>query len=190
MIISLLLVFVVLLSVSATFAADENATAISETDEISETVSTADVSSSDLSESSDDSVIKDTSNVVTKDNFGDYFDKTGTLTSDAEELIFEGDFSGLNISAITIAGENPVKFTGKGATFNNVQFIIMQDEVTIDGFNLLTNESNEHTSLIYLIAAEEFMSDIIISNNNLTFIGPANSEAYAILAGADPLMGS
>ena len=190
MIISLLLVFVVLLSVSATFAADENATAISETDEISETVSTADVSSSDLSESSDDSVIKDTSNVVTKDNFGDYFDKTGTLTSDAEELIFEGDFSGLNISAITIAGENPVKFTGKGATFNNVQFIIMQDEVTIDGFNLLTNESNEHTSLIYLIAAGKFMSDIVISNNNLTFIGPANSEAYAILAGADPLMGS
>ncbi len=190
MIISLLLVFVVLLSVSATFAADENATAISETDEISETVSTADVSSSDLSESSDDSVIKDTSNVVKKDNFGDYFDKSGTLTSDAEELIFEGDFSGLNISAITIAGENPVKFTGKGATFNNVQFIIMQDEVTIDGFNLLTNESNEHTSLIYLIATGEFMSDIVISNNNLTFIGPANSEAYAILAGADPLMGS
>ena len=187
-IISLLLVFVVLLSVSATFAADENVTAISETDDI-ESISTADVSSSELSESNDDSVIKDTSNVVTKDNFGDYFDASGTLTSDAEELIFEGDFSGLDISAITIAGENPVKFTGKGATFNNVQFIIMQDEVTIDGFNLLTNESNDHTRLIF-IAAEDIISDIVISNNNITFIGPADSEAYAIFAGADSGWGS
>ena len=184
----MLLVFVVLLSVSATFAADENVTAISETDDI-ESISTADVSSSELSESNDDSVIKDTSNVVTKDNFGDYFDASGTLTSDAEELIFEGDFSGLDISAITIDGENPVKFTGNGATFNNVQFIIMQDKVTIDGFNLLTNESNDHTRLIF-IAAENIMSDIVISNNNITFIGPADSEAYAIFAGADALWGS
>ena len=187
-IISLLLVFVVLLSVSATFATDENVTAISETDDI-ETISTADISSSELSESNDDSVIKDTSNVVTKDNFGDYFDAYGTLTSDAEELIFEGDFSGLDISTITIAGENPVKFTGKGATFNNVQFLIMQDDVTIDGFNLLTNESNEHTRLIF-IAAEDYISDIVISNNNITFIGPADSEAYAIFAGADAMWGS
>lgn len=187
-IISLLLIFVVLLSASATFAADENVTAISETNDI-ETISTDDVSSSELSESSDDSVIKDTSNVVTKDNFGDYFDAFGTLTSDADELIFEGDFSELDISTITIAGENPVKFTGKDATFKNVQLFIAQNDVTIDGFNFLTNESNEHTRLIF-IATDDYMSNIVISNNNITFIGPADSEAYAIFAGADAGWGS
>ena len=33
-------------------------------------------------------------------------------------------------------------------------------------------------------------SNIVLSNNNITFIGPKNSEAYAIFAGGDSVSGS
>ena len=171
-----------MLSVSATFAADTD-DIVAVDDEITEdTLATEVVDDSD--ELSDGE-----SNIVTKDNFGDYFDNSGTLTSDADELVFEGDFSELDISAITIARDKPVKFTGHDATFKNVQFMIMQSGVTIQGFNLGTDESNQNSRLIWVVSEEE-ISDIVLSNNNITFIAPKGSDAYAIFAGAEQEMGS
>ena len=184
MIISLLLLFVMVLSVSATFAADDvvavddDVIAVEE-GEVTDDVLTVEDSPDELSEI----------NVVTKDNFGDYFDETGKLTSDADELVFEGDFSELDISAITIAGDNPVKFTGNGATFKNVQFMISQSGVTIDGFNLVTDEDNQHSRLIWIISEDDIFN-ITLSNNNITFIAPGDDDAYAIFAGAEEAMGS
>lgn len=181
MIISLLLLFVMILSVSATFAADD----IAVEDEI-----TDDVLATDVVDDSDDLSEGEASNVVTPDNFGDYFDASGTLTSDADELVFEGDFSGVSVSAITIANDKPVKFTGKNATFNNVQFMIMQDNVTIDGFNLNADESFELPQLIYIIGATDVVSNIVLSNNNIKFVAPQGKDGYAIFAGAEEIMGS
>ena len=183
MAISLMLLFVMVLSVSATFAAnDDSIDEIAVENDIAE-----EVVATDVDDSSDK--LSDDSNVVTKDNFNDYFDEYGSLTSDADELVFDGDFSGLDVSAITIAGDKAVKFTGKNATFKNVQFMIMQSDVTIDGFNFITDENNEHTRLIW-IGVDDYIGNIVLSNNNIKFVGPANSEAYAIYAGADGDMGS
>ena len=180
--ISLLLLFVVVLSASSAFAADTS-DVIAVDDGIDEEVIAADAAD-------EESVLQDESPVVTKDNFYDYFDNAGYLTSDADELMFEGDFSDLDVSAITIAGEKAVKFTGKSATFKNTQFMIMQNDVTIDGFNFITDDANQHTRLIYIIGMDAVVSNIVLSNNNITFIGPEDSEAYAIYAGADADMGS
>lgn len=170
-----------ILSVSATFAADD----IAVEDEI-----TDDVLATDVVDDSDDLSEGEASNVVTPDNFGDYFDASGTLTSDADELVFEGDFSGVSVSAITIAKDKPVKFTGKNAIFNNVQFMIMQDNVTIDGFNLSADESFELPQLIYIIGATDVVSNIVLSNNNIKFVAPQGKDGYAIFAGAEEIMGS
>jgi len=182
MIISLLLLFVMVLSVSASFAASDDAGDLIAVDDTADddVVATDDSNQDTLKEAP----------IVTKDNFNDYFDESGTYSSDEEELVFEGDFSGLDISAITIAGESTVKFTGKNATFKNVQVMIMQDDVTIDGFNFVTDENNQHTRLIHIIGVDEYVSNIVLSNNNITFIGPKDSEAYAIFAGGDTVSGS
>ena len=154
MAISLMLLFVMVLSVSATFAAnDDSIDEIAVENDIAE-----EVVATDLDDSSDK--LSDDSNVVTKDNFNDYFDEYGSLTSDADELVFDGDFSGLDVSAITIAGDKAVKFTGKNATFKNVQFMIMQSDVTIDGFNFITDENNEHTRLIW-IGVDDYIGNIV-----------------------------
>jgi len=95
------------LSVSASFAASDDAGDVIALDDTADddVVATDDSNQDTLKEAP----------VVTKDNFKDYFDESGTYSSDKEELVFEGDFSGLDISAITIAGESTVKFTGKNA---------------------------------------------------------------------------
>ena len=155
------------LSVSATFAADDD---IAVDDGITDDVLTTDVvdDSDDLSEWA-------TSTVVTKDNFGDYFDSSGTLTSDADELVFEGDFSEVGVSAITIAGNKAVKFTGNNATFKNVQFMVMQNNVTIDGFNLLTDDTNPHAKLIYIIGDSDIVSNIVLSGTLLN----SDNDSYS-----------
>lgn len=88
------MLFVVVLSASATFASDTS-DIIAVDDGIDEEAIAAD----------EEPVLQDESPVVTKDNFHDYFDNAGYLTSDADELVFEGDFSDVDVSAITIAGE-------------------------------------------------------------------------------------
>ena len=172
-----------MLSVSATFAAD-NDDVVAVDDGITEDTLTTDV----VDDS--DKLSDGESKVVTKDNFGEYFDiSTGTLISDADELVFEGDFSDVGVNAIVIAGDKPVKFTGHDATFKNVQFQIMQSGVSIDGFNLVTDESNQNSRLIWIVS-DDAISNIVLTNNNINFIAPKGDDAFVIFAGAEEAMGS
>lgn len=177
------------LSVSAAFAADDVAAdTIAIDDETSGGVISTDVDdNAELSEA--EPATQDSAPVVTKDTFKDYFDDSGALTSNATELVFEGDFSDLNVSSVMVAKDKPVKFTGKDATFKNVQFMIMQSDVTIDGFNFVTDENNTNSRLIWIASSDE-ISNIVLSNNNIQFIAPNGTEAYAIYAGAEEAMGS
>ena len=188
------------LSVSATFAASDDIAAddsVAAADEIAvdEDIAASDDIAAD-DEITDDVLAADAavdsdqlsageSNVVTKDNFTQYFNENGELTSDAEELVFEGDFSELGISTITISKDHPVKFTGKDATFKNVQFRIVQDNVTIKGFKLITNESNVHVKLINILGTQSVIKNITLENNNITFFAPKGKDGYAIFAGAE-----
>ena len=139
-----------MLSLGVAFAADEDVT-LNEVDDgitvdedvlsVEEDTDTLSASDETALEADDSSNLVGESSTVTSDTFFNYFDSSGVLTSDADELIFEGDFTGLAIAQIMIAGDHPVKFTGNGATFNNVQFWIAQGGVTITGFNLLTDNT-------------------------------------------------
>ena len=172
-----------MLSVSATFATD-NDDVVAVDDGITEDTLTTDV----VDDS--DKLSDGESKVVTKDNFGEYFDiSTGTLISDADELVFEGDFSDVGVNAIVIAGDKPVKFTGHDATFKNVQFQIMQSGVSIDGFNLVTDESNQNSRLIWIVGYDG-INNIVLTNNNINFIAPKGDDAFVIFAGAEEAMGS
>ena len=147
-------------------------------EEDSDTLSVTDESAI---EADDTSVIGESS-TVTKDTFFNYFNEYGVLTSDADELIFEGNFSDLPISQIMIAGDNPVKFTGNDATFTNVQFLIMQSDVTINGFNFVYNDGD---GKLFYIVGEDVLDNITISNNNIDFTAVKDYDSYAIFAGAD-----
>ena len=111
--------------------------------------------------------------MVTNDTFYNYFDEDGVLTSNATELIFEGDFSNIGVYCITIA--KSVTFTGRNATFNNIAFIIKENNVVIDGFNLNMNSD------MYLVNVKN-VDDVTISNNVINFLSLKSMDSFAILA--------
>lgn len=171
---------IVLFSASVAFAADDgNITASQVNDEIStdNEVLTIDEGSCEL-ESDNGGILQDNgsisdSNVVTNDTFYNYFDEDGVLTSNATELIFEGDFSNIGVYCITIA--KSVTFTGRNATFNNIAFIIKENNVVIDGFNLNMNRD------MYLVNVKN-VDDVTISNNVINFLSLKSMDSFAILA--------
>ena len=180
-----------MLSLGVAFAADENVT-LNEVDDgitvdkdvlsVEKNSDTLSVSDENAIEADDSSNLVGASSTVTNDTFFDYFDSSGALTSDADELIFEGNFSDLPISQIMIAGNHPVKFTGNDATFTNVQFLIMQSDVTINGFNFVYNDGD---GKLFYIVGENVLDNITISNNNIDFSAVKDYDSYAIFAGAD-----
>ena len=173
-----------LVSVSATFAVDEDI-ALSEMDDevtIDEDVLSVQEDNDQLSveneavvEADDGSneVLKE-SNVVTNDTFHNYFDESGSLleTVTDDELIFEGDFSGIDVSYITIDDE--IKLTGKNAIFKGVSFVISSNNVVIDGFDLTGSD--------YALFTIYGVSDVTISNCKINFTAIENSDSYAIYA--------
>ena len=184
------------LSVSATFAADEDVALGEVKDEIvvddnvlsvEEDSDTLNVTDEPAVEADDSSNVVGSSSTVTNATFHNYFDATGTLTSDADELVFEGDFTGLDVSVITVANDKPVKFTGNDATFKNVQFLIMQSNVTISGFNFIYNDGDG--KLINLIGYDS-LDNITISSNNINFTAVNDFDSYAIFAGYEPSLDS
>jgi hypothetical protein len=123
----------------------------------------------------DDIVSEEPSNVVTNDTFYNYFDNTGTLLANvtSDELIFEGDFTGVGVSYMII--NQSIKLTGKNAVFDGVSFVVDADNVTVDGFTLtLTND----VSLFTLYGVD----DVTLSNNNLNFNAFDGFDSYAIYA--------
>ena len=184
MIISLLLLFVMVLSVSATFAADEDATLTEVDDEVTiyqdvlsvqEDNDQLSVEEEDVVEADDsfDDVLKE-DNVVTNNTFHNYFDDSGSLldTVTAEELIFEGDFSEIDVNYISI--DRAIKFTGKNAVFNGVSFEISSDDVEIKGFDLTGSD--------YALFAISEVSDVTISDCKINFAAIEGYDSYAIYA--------
>ncbi len=170
-----------MLSASASFAASDDDIAVGEvTDEIAidETVLAVEEDSNldDVSSVADENILSEDSpdNIVTNETFHNYFDESGTLldTVTADELVFEGNFSGIDVNYITVL--TPIKLTGNNAFFDNVDFIIGADDVTVDGFTL-TRTSNQ---LFYI----EGVSNVVISNNKIDFNAVQDDDAYAIYA--------
>lgn len=160
-----------MLSASVAFAAtDDNATVGEVNNEIA-------IDENVLTIADDSSVLQNEtpagSPVVTNDTFFNYFDEYGMLNTTSDELIFEGDFSGINVSTITI--NKAIKFTGNNATFSGVTFTIYSDNVTIDGFTLSQDKD------ITLILVDR-SSNVVISNNVIDFKALEGYDSYAIWA--------
>ena len=111
--ISLILLCVVMLSVSATFAADDNVDAVA-IDEIDDGEPLA---------VDEDSQSLSAGDVVTKDNFNSYFDNYGKLLDNvtATELTFKGEISDVGTNSIIL--DRPIKISGDNSTFNGVSIV-------------------------------------------------------------------
>lgn len=172
-----------MLSLGATFAADENATLSSVDDEITideEVLSVEDETDTlgaedeQVLETDDATEVVGASATVTNSTFHNFFDENGVLTSDADELIFEGDFTGIDVNYITIG--KSVKLTGNNAIFNNVSFVISANNVVIDGFKLYMD--NKDTSLISI----GDVTNVTISNNIIDYKALVDTNSYGIFA--------
>ena len=115
-----------MLSVSATFAADDNTEAVA-IDEISgDEPLTIDENSQTLSEG----------DVVTNDTFYNYFDSAGSLLPNvtSSELTFKGDISGIGLDTIVL--ERPIKITGDNAIITNIAIMVESSDVVISGLTI------------------------------------------------------
>ena len=189
-----LIILSVVLSVGVAFAASDDAdlTANNVIDEIAvdEGASPADVlevtdevdaddvveaeSSENDDVASDNPTLAQESNVVTKDTFFNYFDGSGTLLSNvtSDELIFEGDFSGISVGYMTI--NKPIKFTGNNAVFDGVSFVIDSNDVTVDGFTITQSDV-----YLFYIGGKE---NVTLSNNFINYATLEGFDGYAIYA--------
>ena len=156
-----------LLSSSVAFAATEDAS-IEEVDDgiVDDAVSLED-ETGDIFE---DAPTND--DVVTNSTFYNYFSSTGDLLSNvtSEELVFDGDFTGVGVSNINIT--KPIKLTGNNATFSGVSFTIATNNVVFDGFNLAQNNR------ISVIDA----TNVTVSNNLLNYNALMDESSNAIFA--------
>lgn len=83
-------------------------------------------------------------NTVTNATFFTYFDKDGVLNMDIPfaDLIFAGNFSGLNLSTLTI--DKKINLIGEKAFLNDIGLVIKADNISVSNFVIvLTNTSVE-----------------------------------------------
>ena len=115
------------------------------------------------------------SKVVTPDKFDCFFDENGTLLNvSTNELTFEGDFSNITASTITINKE--IIFTGNNATFKDVSFIVKSDWVFIINFTIIS----ENATGCAINASSH--SNIGLMNNTIIYKAMFDSDAYVLYA--------
>ena len=154
-----------MLSVSATFAADDTADAVA-IDEIDDGEPLAvDEDSQSLSEG----------DVVTKDNFNSYFDKSGKLLDNvtATELTFKGEISDVGTEAILL--DRPIKISGDNSTFNGVSIAINARDVVIS--DLTINQNNSNVAIAVLNA-----TNVQIEKTTINFTAMEDDDGCAIAA--------
>ena len=122
-------------AVGTSFAADENVTLSQADDEITvdnNVLSVEETEDMVNVEDNDNGEIVGESNIVTNATFHNYFDENGTIldTVTDEELIFEGNFTGIDVDCINII--KSIKLTGKNAIFNGVSLNINANNVVIN----------------------------------------------------------
>lgn len=165
------------MSAGTAFAA-ENISAVDDEITVEESVLAIDEDSDALEVTEDvssEDKVAVASNIVTNDTFFNYFDENGTILSSVtdKDLIFFGDFSGINVSVISI--DRDIKFTGMNAIFDGVSFSVGANNVVIDGFYLIQSNND------YLIKATD-VENVTISNNDIFYSAVAGEDSYAIFA--------
>ena len=110
--------------------------------------------------------------VVTNETFYDFFDENGTLKDEiaAEELIFAGEFSDL---VDTIIIEKAISLVGNNATLNNIAMAIAGDNVTVNGFNFV---SDNLTNALAIIESD----DVVVLNSKFNMSGVENADNAVI----------
>ncbi|WP_406536437.1 beta strand repeat-containing protein, partial [Methanobrevibacter sp.] len=164
----------VMLSLGATFAADDNVTDVIAVDDeiaIDEEVLAVEEDVQALSESE--------SIIVTNDNLADVVSPDGGINENitADELIFKGTFEDLNLSV-----GRPIKVTGDEAVLINPDILIGSSNVTFSGFTI---NQTKHINALFIGGLEDDpISDVTISNVKIDFkdIGeaPANIAVEAV----------
>ena len=92
--------------------------------------------------SSENTSVDVTNKTVTNDTFFNYFDDEGVLRNNitASDLIFKGNFTGLNVSSITINKE--INLVGDTALLKNIAIAIEADNVAVSNFTIFLNSNN------------------------------------------------
>ena len=106
---------------------------------------------------------KDLPKTITKDTFNSYFDKNGVYIADLDEIIFVGEFTGID----TLTFSKPVAIAGQDAVFNNVSFKINADNVSVKGITF------NNAAADYVITAT--------GSNGLSLIGNTINAINGIL---------
>ena len=143
--------------------------------------------------------------VVTNETFYDFFTENGTLKDEivAEELTFAGEFSDL-VDMIVI--NKPLYLLSDNATLNNIAMSIIEDCVTVDGFNFVSDNLSNVLSIIDVdnvaVKNSKFdtsgvdnsnnavitisgSNDVHIMDNEITFTAPTNGTYKNTAISAD-----
>ena len=174
-----------MLSISATFAADDNVDAVV-IDEIDDGEPLAiDEDSQALSEG----------DVVTNDTFYNYFDASGSLLANvtSTELTFKGDIADVGVDEINI--NRPIKITGDNATITNLVINVDSSDVVISGLTInqdkdfcailvynATNVQIEKTTINFEAVADgaaidaELADNLILIDNTINYLGTTNGS--------------
>ena len=119
---------------------------------------------------------------LTNDTFFLFFDDEGYLRSNitAESLTFIGEFSELT-PWNTI--DRPVKLLSDNATLHDMEFIIISDDVVVDGFTFISN--NSRASIISI----EQSNNISVVNNDFFVLGVEDDYNMVIdVIGSDDVL--
>ena len=109
---------------------------------------------------------------LTNDTFYLFFDENGILRNNitSESLTFIGEFSEVGP---WIGIDRPIKLLSDNATLNDIAFIINSDNVTIDGFNFI---SENMSNLIEIFNAD----NVSVINNNFDVTGVEDDDNAVI----------
>ena len=160
-----------LLSLNAVSAVDDNGTEIIGTDD--EIMLDEQLAIEDDFQADDN--LTASSEIVTNDNFNSYFDKGGKLSSDvnSKELTFQGVIDNTDVKTIVL--DRSIKLTGENATLNNIGIDIKASNVEIKGFTI-----NQNSAVAAISVSNA--SNVKIENCAINFNAVSKSEGYAVNA--------
>lgn len=172
-----LVMFVMLICcVSAASATDvDNMTVPDDTDviEIDDAVDSVDEVELEESDNSDDNPVTTSKAVtVTDTDYSKCFDSNGYLNDDAvTELTFSGNFSAKSFGNFKINKTIPLNVAG--ATFNDVSFDLLADNLVLDGARFVYNS---HGAVVYVDSNND-----VVQNLNIVVNTPSTDDTFAIL---------
>ena len=116
-------------------------------------------------------------NTVTNSTFFNFFDNTGVLRDNitSSDLIFKGNFTGLNVNTITIG--KSINILGQEAILEDMGIVITANDVSVSdlAFNLMNNS-------VIKSAIEVTSDNVTIFNNFIAMESAVNENSFAINA--------